>query len=81
MPAELFRAKSRIHDKTYASHYMRYWFEEHEGMPVEPPPPPLSGKRPFATPKLDASPLDILKMHALLILHVPFFYSARHVHD
>jgi len=46
MPAELFRAKTRMHDKSYASHYMHYWFEEHQGMPVQPPPPPLSGKKP-----------------------------------
>ena len=42
MPAELFRAKTRIHDRMYATRFMEYWFLEHEGMPVEPPPPPLS---------------------------------------
>lgn len=43
MAAELFREKSRIRDKQYASDYMRAWFAEHEGLPIKPPTAPKSG--------------------------------------
>jgi len=41
-PAEIYRARSKVNDRSEASSYMRWWFTAHEGMPVKPPEPPRS---------------------------------------
>lgn len=52
----LFRAKSKCQNKTFASAFMRWWFKEHHGMPCNLPPRPRSAYSLFFSNKKKEMP-------------------------
>jgi len=45
----VYRAQINIHNRTYASDMIRYWFDEHQGLRTPPPSPPRSSYVMFFT--------------------------------